>query len=340
MSGKKTISINPELFSLKKRNKTEKREKRIKKKPIISPNVMKRNLLNKIKEHKNKQNESDDNEKHNSDKSFVSNFNDTMNYLSNLRKNKQEEIKNKNKTLKKQPELNINTEPIRNVENKSPITANLFENNIIIPNEQSRISLPSPPPYGCLKSGNKPTYRTWMNKTRKNTQFEDITNIKTDELQIEPPPPVPIIENPQLTSEIITKPLPIINPQPQQQFIEPINNPPPIRLNKPKKYKHYTKKTIKKHYILGKKPKNRTISVLIKGSKMRKKIQDEKNHVSQKPIDEIKIYLRKRGLIKAGSTIPIDILRKMYESALLTGFVTNHSKEIMLHNYLNGGDVL
>jgi hypothetical protein len=339
MSGKKTISINPDLFSFKRRNKTEKKEKRIKKKPIISPNVMKRNLLNKIKEHKNKQNESgDNNEKIVSDKSFVSNFNDTINYLSKLRKSKDEENRSRNKTLKKTPELNIKTEVACNIENKSPITAELFENNINIPTELSRISLPSPPPYGCLKSGNKPTYRTWMNKTKKNTFFEDTSNIQTNELQIEEPV-IPIIQDNQIIQELVHRPIPIIQSQQQPQINEQFNNPP-IRLNKPKKYKHYTKKTIKKHYILGKKPKNRTISVLIKGSKMRKKIQDEKNDVSQKPVDEIKIYLRKRGLIKAGSTIPTDILRKMYESALLTGFVTNHSKEIMLHNYLNGGDVL
>ena len=37
-----------------------------------------------------------------------------------------------------------------------------------------------------------------------------------------------------------------------------------------------------------------------------------------------------------GSICPADILRKTFESAVLTGEVTNTNKEILLHNFLSG----
>ena len=53
MSDKKTISINPLLFQLNKKNKTQKKEKKEKPIPLVSPNILKKNLLQKIKDHQN-----------------------------------------------------------------------------------------------------------------------------------------------------------------------------------------------------------------------------------------------------------------------------------------------
>ena len=58
--------------------------------------------------------------------------------------------------------------------------------------------------------------------------------------------------------------------------------------------------------------------------------------LKQISITEIRAYLIKHGFIKVGSTTPNDVLRKMYESALLIcGDVQNHNKETLLYNFMN-----
>ena len=49
---------------------------------------------------------------------------------------------------------------------------------------------------------------------------------------------------------------------------------------------------------------------------------------------DVKQYLRQHGMIKVGSTCPADILRKTFETAVLTGEVTNTNKDTLLHNYM------
>ena len=49
-----------------------------------------------------------------------------------------------------------------------------------------------------------------------------------------------------------------------------------------------------------------------------------------------KKYLIKNGFIKVGSVAPNDVMRKMYESAILVGGeIQNHNSENLLYNYLN-----
>ena len=57
--------------------------------------------------------------------------------------------------------------------------------------------------------------------------------------------------------------------------------------------------------------------------------------LKQKTIHEIKLYLRSKNLLKVGSEVPNDVLRQMYENAILAGDVTNKSKDTLIHNYFN-----
>ena len=97
--------------------------------------------------------------------------------------------------------------------------------------------------------------------------------------------------------------------------------------------KHITKKTIKRKYTLGKSKIKKTVGVLIKDRGTRKRILTAQKNLKNKNINDIKIYLREHNLIKTGSNAPNDVLRKLYESAMLTGEITNSNPETLLHNF-------
>jgi hypothetical protein len=101
------------------------------------------------------------------------------------------------------------------------------------------------------------------------------------------------------------------------------------------KIKKYLKKTVKRKFTLGKSDKLRRVSVLIKDRQTRKNIINTQKELKKTTITDVKKYLRQHGIIKVGSTCPADILRKTFESAILTGEVTNTNKETLLHNFLS-----
>jgi hypothetical protein len=75
-------------------------------------------------------------------------------------------------------------------------------------------------------------------------------------------------------------------------------------------------------YKLGKTKRN-TVSILLKDKEHSKEIVEASKELKKHPITDVKQYLRQHNLINATSAATTDVLRKMYESALMTGDVSN-----------------
>ena len=88
-------------------------------------------------------------------------------------------------------------------------------------------------------------------------------------------------------------------------------------------------------YKLGKKPDSKYIGLLIKNRETQKKIKQEVSQLKQRPIQDVKNFLREKNLIKLGSQAPNDVLRKLYEDSELAGEITNTNNNNLVHNYLN-----
>ena len=366
----KTISINPSLFSIGGSKTKKNREKKPKSNvvPLISPNVIKNKLLKRIKEHKQKETQNLENNKrtlnpsvdivvtNKSSKDEMANFNDefmdSINYLQTLSKQKkidndkknQELLQNKRReelerrTIRNYHSVNQSVQPIINID----LPEELVQTNIpvIRETEPFKINTNNDVPYGILKGGMKPSYREWARTQRNNvvtnpnasliieggglssekTARENRLNLlkqkiknKNEEYK----------KDPILSENLIKKPPSIISQQPSitQQGGKIIAT------------KHITKKTIKRKYTLGRSQIKRTVGVLIKDRGTRKKVINAQKDLKRKNINDIKIYLKEHNLIKTGSNAPNDVLRKLYESAMLAGEITNSNPDTLLHNF-------
>ena len=303
MSHKKSISINPSFFKIGgKANKKKKKEKP-KMKNSLKPNDIKKKLIAKIKAHQKKEKDKEITEMEKEENTFKNEFQETLSYLETIKKKKE---KDKQKKRERKERKRNKTMKQKSVNVKPDIQIDLQPMNS---NKESNIA--PAPPYGCLKGGNKPTYRQY-NKTLKKNK-EDIQN----EYKIKPP-----IFNLNTEFEERADKLEKL----KDKFKE-INQP-----TKPKKTKIKTRR-IRRKITLGKNRKGGFIGVLVKSKKTRKNVKKEVDVLKHKSIQEVKEYLRKHNLTKIGSNAPDHILRTTYENAYLSGDVNNSNPDILLHNW-------
>ena len=403
----KTIEINPSLFSVggsSKKNKSRKNKSMSA--PLISPNVLKNKLLKRIKEHKNKETTNFDNKKTpietgGSSKSSVTNsnivnsytdeFNDSIEYLQTLSKQKKTETENniKRNAIQRKTIKSYSSMPSVSLELPDELkeTFITINNETTIPNISTPIlnkNISNELPYGILKGGNKPTYRQW-NKTQKNYQpvsntlvtnspiseRESRLNLLKQKLKqqttiISQPPMQPISRQIPQQIQIVTQPQVISQPnleeilltqnliqKPKQTFsipqnvitapnsvisggvnVKEVSNLRGGSEEKIRTTKKLLKKTIHKKYTLGKSKIKRTVGVLLKDKNTRKNVINAQKELKDKSVNDVKTYLRQHNLIKIGSNAPNDVIRKIYESAMLAGEITNNNKDTMIHNFI------
>ena len=298
----------------------------------------------------------------------ISSLNESIDFLNNLAREKQG--KKREKRLKRKETLKHERRPMDNDISMSIATElppelswdiikpkpTEFEPMIPVATTTTPSWVSSPEPsYGNLKKGGtKPTYRTWLRNTQK---IKPIINVSNDMPSISAMPSIsttpsinigstseeggvtiqtqlPSVSPHNVVNEVQTPVVqtPVAQTPVAQTPTEPLlSPPPPYKPNLVPKRKRITR-TLK--YKLGK-HKDGTVSVLIKNSQTRRKIQTEQSLLKQKSILEIKNYLRKNNLLKVGTQAPNDVLRHLYEQSILAGQVENKSKENLIHNYFN-----
>jgi len=370
----KTIQINPTLFnvggSLSKTKKNREKKQKPVISPLITPNALKNKLLKRIKEHKRDElTDSTDSKKNTiSDIGiYTDEFNDSIEYLKSLSTIKKNEENQHRKTMKNPQTL----ESVPHVQLDLPDILKEEVHQPVISHSEPSISLKyssgSDPPYGCLKGGSKPTYRSW-NTTQKirevsnpnlslvinqpttnNSEREKRLSMLKEKIKMKQQEKVNdnIVMNKNLIQINTTTPkeisFPII-PQNDNNF-EPFVDP--VKEELIQKYKEedemessrrLIKKTIRRKYTLGKSKIHKKVGILIKDRNTRKNVLNAQKDLRKKPINDVKLYLREHALLKVGSNAPNDVIRKIYESAMLAGEITNNNQDTMLHNFLKDKD--
>lgn len=227
--------------------------------------------------------------------------------------------------------------------------------------QSQEVHLNQEPQWGCLKRGNKPTFRTFHNKTCKLNAL-----IHTPEMQTNTSVSVSgesgessgesgdseelgeLGESGE-SGELETKSSDAVARSEvlygsRQQRLDEYRNEQ-IKTDKKNiepalKIKQTKQRVVTKRYKLGKYTNKNgpVIGVLIKNVQTQRNIEKKRNEMRHIPLDTIISRLYKKRLLKVGSTAPPDVLREMYESAVMAGDIENEGNDIALHNFLAGAE--
>jgi hypothetical protein len=359
---RKTIVINPDFLKLPMRgNKTRKNNRdansvpkpikiRAEKKPETDKTI-KRRALNYIRKqqedrYKRLMKGIDGGEGHRVETTdgktyadeFKNGFDDSLAFLQKLTDQAAEKKQVQNATLKQYPSVPLTNSTLF----QTPVLDKILDQNISleVPNvfqSMSPISLPKPT-YGCLKGGTLPTYRTL--KAREQGGFpvvnggaSPIASVRGESFGGAPPTNI----NPQK--------LPRLTPEQQRaelkQFLEK-RKEEKQRVERVKRQRNIMKggkkqkRTTTRTFRVGKSKHYPHVGVLIPNKTIRTQVLAKKQKIRETPLEDVRKYLIKKGLIRVGSSCPNDVLRQMYESSMMMcGEIQNHNPDNLLYNYLN-----
>ena len=334
---KKTIVINKDILN-PKLNKTKKRDKGgVATNIHISPNILRSKFLKRVREHKkiehkqvNKDFGSSNEIKENLPEEQVQDeFKKSLEFINNFL-SREPTNSSSQKTIKHSliptndplpvfidlpEEFNIDLDLAKSTLNSSGINKESIQLNTR--------NIGDEVPYGCLKGGSKPTYRSWNKTIKKSPPINKENDLHRDVV---------------LTKEERIKKLrhKITDTGAKEENVK--NDA--IKNDAIKNHiKKRTKQTITRRFTLGKSKQGTHIGVLLKDKKTRKKVLQAQKELKKTDMNDIKKYLHTRGLVRIGSTAPSDILRKMYEDTMLAGEISNNQGDILLHNIINSTEL-
>jgi hypothetical protein len=343
-NGIKKIVVNLDALQMKAP------KKQTKKRPTIVPNKLKDTFLKQVQHHKSLANAQ---KKHNVDANkYTDDFNSSIEYLNNIKKTMQPVHSDLPSELMESTITTTNIIPKLVDPISSP--ALTLTPDITIPSIQTpgKYAVDNDVPYGCLKNGVKQTFKNWTRNNRSSlptptpsTSFSLPTPSTSPSLlsSITTPSPSLPSTSPSLPStspspspslpSSITTPSPSLPSSANVSIIEPINNTQSNNTNKS------IPLTIIKRHVIGKSKKSRHVGVLIKNVNTRKIIISAHKDLKKTNINEVRNHLKNNGLLKVGTTAPIDLLRQTYEASILAGNINNKNEETLYHNFVNDKEI-
>lgn len=363
---KKTIQINHDFFKMSKKGGaqtkvTRSASKRATKPKALKKNTIKQELTKRIQERK--QQEVDEIHQRRASLAAAatgggygagppqSELVKSLSYLNEFVKNKKKVKKVKeggttsrrNRTIKQPRDPHVNVE----LPEELNMTIRPMEMHRLAPNtRQSSNSNQSPqqpqqpatytydtnpPPYSNLKNsvGGKPSYKVW-NHTRK--QRPTLSPVPTASFA------TASATASAGASAVTERERNLARAKQQHASGNASGKKTPPSVSKKQYNPKIIKQTITHKYTVGRRKGGRKISVLVKNLKTRKRVNEAKKQLRKTSIPEIKSYLKEHGFLKTGSVAPANVLREMYESAMMAGEIRNINGGVAIHNYISDAD--
>ena len=293
---------------------------------------------------------------------FKNDFDDSLSFLQKLTDQNSQKLQ-LNSTLKQYPPHlpNLNSTLF-----STPVLDEILDQNISVARmsdggqgfaEQKNVETPSimplpplnkqiiPPTYGCLKGGSLPTYRTLKSRNKLPDALEAISMPNSSSSSSSSSP---VNNTQQFAGQLRDHSAsPKMTPEQQRselkQFLEH-RKEEKHRVERVKRQRGILKpnkkqkRTTTRTFRVGKSKHYPRIGVLIPNKTIRTQVLAKKQKIRETPLEDVRRYLIKKGLIRVGSSCPNDVLRQMHESSMMMcGEIQNHNPDNLLYNYLHNG---